>query len=115
MHMLPISPTLAWDLGTFLDNAAKTLKSWGGLFFVLIGMVMLIIGIYKIASGLISHGKKQVEWVPAIVLILVGGALAAFGGNAAWKWISDIASGGKKTINDLGGNTIMLLPWLSLF
>lgn len=91
-------PTLAWDLGTFLQNAANTLKQWGGYLIVLIGVVMIIVGIYQIAKGFISHGKTQTNWFVAIALLILGGALMVGG----WSWVAGIASGGKQTIDDLG-------------
>lgn len=87
-----------WDLGNFLKNATSTLKGWGGLLIMLIGVVMVIVSVYKIASGLISHGKKQTNWAVAIILLILGGAFIAGG----WDFVSGIAKSGEKTINDLG-------------
>ena len=108
-------PTLAWDLGSFLDNAGKTLETWAGYIIVIIGVVCVAVGVYKIASGLISHGKKQVNWPVAIILILLGGALLAGG----WYWVVGIAKGGQQTIEDLGGGSPVpagtIIPMLSSY
>lgn len=107
-------PTCAWDFGAFLQNATNTLRTWGGYGIVLIGVVMIIIGVYQIAKGFISHGKTQTNWFIAIALLVLGGALMVGG----WAWVAEIASGGKKTIDDLGNggtggtSTILLLTSL---
>lgn len=100
-----------FDITTFLTNATSTLKGWGGLVIVLIGVVMVIVSIFKIASGLISHGKKQVNWVVAILLLIIGGAFIAGG----WSFVYGIAAGGKKTIDELGDGTGgVIIPYISM-
>lgn len=98
---------LTWDLGTFLDNATKTLKNWGGLLFALLGVVCIIIGIYKIVKGLITHGQngQPVNWLVAIGLIIVGGVLVTAG---SFAFIQGIAEDQKTTIEKLGGVTTIL-------
>ena len=86
-----------WDIGTFLANATDTIQGWGGLFLMLIGVVMIIVAGYKIATGLMSD-NKQVSWFKVVVLLIVGGVLA-FGG---YEILSDAASMGKHTIDELG-------------
>lgn len=86
-----------WDLGTFLENATDSIQGWGGLFLILIGVVMIIVAGYKIATGLMSD-RAQVSWVKVVVLLIAGGVLA-FGG---YQIISDMASLGKNTIEQLG-------------
>lgn len=93
-----------FDVEQFLINSAAKLKTWGGLLLILIGVVMMICAIWKIASGLISHGKKQVSWAVCIIMLILGGALCSFAlGDEAWAWVQGIAQGGKDTIDDLGG------------
>ena len=91
-----------WDITTFLTNLATKLQSWGGLFFVLVGVVMIIWSIYKLAHGLMSQGRQDVNWFKILVAFLVGGALVAAGGSGAWTFVSNIAKGGQTTINELG-------------
>ena len=103
---------LTWDLGTFLDNATKTLTKWGGLLFALLGVVCIIIGIYKIVKGLITHGQngQPVNWLVAIGLIIVGGVLVTTG---SFTFIQGIAKDQKTTIEKLGGVTTQtILPLL---
>lgn len=96
-----ISTLMEWDLTSFLSNATSQLKVWGGAFIILLGVAMIVVGVYQLAKGLISHGKTQVNWFIVVALIIAGGALAAGG----WALVSDIASGGKKTIEDLGNSS----------
>lgn len=97
-----------WDLSSFLKNATTTLGTWGSLLITLIGTVMLIWGVVQIAKGLMSHGRGQTNWAIAILLIIIGGALA---GGAGWGLVKDIASGGERTIRDLGE---VIIPMLTL-
>ena len=101
-----------WDITSFLTNLATKLQTWGGLFFVLIGVVMIIWSIYKLAHGLMSQGRQDINWFKILVAFLVGGALVAAGGSGAWQFVSDIAKGGKQTINELGGSGTILFSWL---
>lgn len=106
------SLTAEWDLGTFLQNSSTTLQTWGGYFFALVGVIMIIVGIYQIAKGFISHGKTQTNWFIAIALLVIGGALLVGG----WSWVAGIAKGGKKTIDDLGNGTgDTIIPMLRSF
>lgn len=111
-----ISATLAnkWDLGNFLQNATNTIKTWGGYLITLIGVVMIIVAVYQIAKGLIGHGKQgqPTNWFVVIGLLIIGGALSVAGG---FLWVSNIAQGGKKTIEDLGKASTVLFNTLSLF
>ena len=88
----------AWDIGTFLQNSTKTIKQWGSYLIILIGVVMVIASVWQIAKGLIAHGKANTNWAVAILLLIIGGAFMAGG----FAFMQQIASGGKKTIEDLG-------------
>jgi hypothetical protein len=97
---------MSWDLGSFLQNAAKTLKTWGGYFIILVGVVMVVASVYQIAKGLISHGRGPgTNWAVAIALLILGGAFMTGG----FAFVANIAGGGKKTINDLGQTVIPML------
>ena len=111
MFNLTNAMPLAWDLGTFLQNATDTLTQWGGYLFVFLGVIAIIIGVYKIVKGLISHGQsgQPVNWLVSIGLIILGGVLIAGG----FAFVSDIAQEQKKTIEDLGnGSSSTILPVL---
>lgn len=96
---------MAWDLGSFLEKSKSTLQIWGGSLIMLIGVVMVIASVYQIAKGLISGGKGQVNWAIAIILLIVGGAFMVGG----FSFVSNIAAGGQKTIEDLGQVVVPLL------
>lgn len=91
-----------WDLGNFLKNSYKTLGNWFTLATMLVGLFCLGIAIWQIASGLMSHGKKQTNWAVSLILLLVGGVLSV---STGFGFIQTIASGGKQTIEDLGNGT----------
>ena len=55
--LMPI--LMAWDIDSFLTNFGEKLKVWGSLAFIILGVVMVIVAIYKLATGLMSHGKGQ--------------------------------------------------------
>lgn len=109
--MFVVNPmAMAWDLGTFLQNATETIKTWGNYLIILIGVIMVIISVYQIAKGLMSHGKGQpTNWFVAAALLIVGGAFMVGG----FTWVSGIASSGKDTIDDLGGAGT-ILPMLQM-
>ena len=89
-----------WDLSNFLSNATSQITSWGQLLVILVGLIMLLVGIIKLAGAFISHGKGQPpNWVIIVALILVGGAFMTAG---SWEMITAIAGGGKTTIESLG-------------
>lgn len=97
----------AFDIGTFLSNSSSTLGKWFSLAAIIIGLVAIIYAIWQIASGLMSHGKKQVNWFVTVALLLFGGMLTFSGGG--FDYVKGIAGGGQKTIEDLGtGGAIVL-------
>lgn len=99
-----------WDLGNFLQNATKTLQTWGNYFIILLGVVMVVWAAWLIGKGLMTHGKGQpTNWFMAIGLLILGGAFMVGG----FSWVSGIASSGKQTIDDLGTGTT-ILPMLQL-
>ena len=98
--MAMAAPVLAssWRISSFLKASQETLAYYGSIITSVVGVVMVIVGIYQIAKNLISHGKGQTNWVVTFALILVGGALAIVGG---WKMIGDFAKGSKNTLKDM--------------
>ena len=88
-----------WSINNFLTNLNKNLNLWGGLLIVVVGLVMVIVAVVKIAKGLMSSGRGQTNWVLNIVLFFIGGALA-FGG--VWGLVQGISQGGSDTLHDLG-------------
>lgn len=92
---------LAWDVGSFLENLLTSVKGWFGTIVILIGAIMVGVAIYQVATGLISHGKKQTNWFVVILLFLLGGAFFLGG----FQWALGIAQGGKETIDKMGSGS----------
>ena len=61
-----------WKLSTFLGNSKHLVANVGAAICIILGAVMVIVALVKVATGLLSHGKKQTEWVPIVVLGVVG-------------------------------------------
>lgn len=79
-----------WTIGKFLGSLQQSFASYGHILTSLIGIVMVIAGVYQVAKNLISHGKGgQTNWIVTFALILVGGALALTSG---WKLLGDAAT-----------------------
>ena len=105
----------AFNFDKFFQNLYDKLKDWGGWIILLAGVIMMIVGIFQIAKGLIQHGKAQTNWIVAIALLLLGGALVGLGGSAsAFEWVTKITQGGGKTIEQLGQTVIPYLGYLRL-
>lgn len=100
-----------WDIGSFLTNSSETLRVWFNAILLIVGLVAIAYATWQIVSGLMSHGKKQVNWAVSIILLLVGGVLAS---TTGFDFMQGIAGGGKKTIEDLGGGTIMLFEYAKM-
>lgn len=98
-----------WSINNFLTNLNKNLNLWGGLLIVVVGLIMVIVAVVKIAKGLMSSGRGQTNWVLNIVLFFIGGALA-FGGG--WGLVQGISQGGSDTLNDLGK---IAIPFIAQF
>lgn len=96
--MLP-QTFMDWSINNFLNNLNNSLFGWGTIIVVIIGVVMVIVGIFLIAKGLMSQGRGQTNWFLAIVLLVLGGALA-FGGG--WDVLKNFGTGSKNTLDDLG-------------
>ena len=96
-----------WDLKSFLVNATIYIKFIGGLVIVLLGTAAVVWGAYKFFAKLFGgQSAAQTSWVTVALLIIIGGAAMAGGGSLVFG----IAEGGKTTIEELGGGTI--LPYL---
>lgn len=103
----------AWDVGSLLKNATSTLKGWGSLLIILIGVAMLVWAFVLLGKKLMAsqqQAQNQAGWPQIILLIIVGGA----GMIGGWSLMQDIGSGGKTTVYDLGNGAAFLLGNLPL-
>lgn len=96
LNALPILGN--YSIGSFLNSSQQSLAFYGSIIASIVGVAMVIVGIYQIAKNLISHGKGQTNWVVTIALLLIGGALAIVGG---WRMIGNFASGAKTTLSNM--------------
>lgn len=100
---VPSLPTAAWDVVSFLQNAATYAKTGGGALLILLGIVALVWGGVLVLKKLMAGQQNQDSWMKIIGLIIIGGAIAVGG----FAMVFTIGSGGKKTIDDLGGATFL--------
>ena len=71
-----ISVLGANTLAQILQNVANSLGQWGNIIILILGIAMIIVGVYQLAKALITHGKGQPpNWFIIIALLLVGGLL----------------------------------------
>lgn len=104
-------PTAAWDLVSFFENAGEYAKTGGGALLVAMGIVALVWGGVLLLKKLMAGQQNQDSWIKIIMLMIIGGAIAVGG----FALIFEIGSGGKTTIEDLGGGTLMLNAVLGRF
>lgn len=98
-------PVGAWDLTSFLINAHKQVSEWGKLLLMLLGIILIVVSGVKIWRNFTSESaQRQPRWGMTICGLLVGGALSI---SSGWDLLNNIAHGGQKTIEDLGGGAIV--------
>lgn len=91
---------MEWSVSAFFVNLESASYQWGELIVMIIGIVMIIAGLFLAAKGLILGNKSQINWFFTIALIILGLAVTFSGG---WGLIKTVSSGGVQTIEDLGG------------
>lgn len=110
ISMIPVS--MDWNLTSFLNNLENNMKNWVGGIMMIIGIALLGFAVFKMAQGLISHGKTQVNWVMVVLMFIFGAFLFAAGGGGVLDAVKNLGKGGVDTIEGLGTPTI-LFPWLN--
>ena len=93
----------SFSVGNFLNGLNNSLFNWGKVIVVIIGVVMVIVGVFNIAKGLMSGGRAQTNWVLNLVLFFVGGAIA-FGGG--WGLVQNVSAGGSDTIYEMANGGV---------
>ncbi len=91
---------LDWSFDCMLANAKLRLISIGKALMMIVGVAMIIVGIFKIASALISHGKTQVSW-PVNIILIVLGALFCAGSVFFDKMTAESGGIGSAMVNEL--------------
>ena len=98
-------PAADWNLVSLIENAKAYLGVAGGGLVTLIGLLIVIWAVVLIAKKFLGGQSSQGEsWVKIALMIIIGGAILSGG----LVLITDIASGGKTTIEELGGGFIVL-------
>ncbi len=90
---------LDWSLGGLIGAIQSTILNYGKIIIMIVGLVMLIVGIYQVGKNLITHGKGQTNWIVTGALIVIGGALML---TTSWDMVLNVAKGGNTTIGNLG-------------
>jgi hypothetical protein len=100
---IPTLPTAAWDVVSFFENAGEFVKTAGGGLLIAMGLIALVWGGVLLLKKLMAGQQNQDSWIKIIMLMIIGGAIAVGG----FGLIFTIGSGGKTTIEDLGGATFL--------
>lgn len=93
MGLLPFV-TAGADISDILQSLANALSNWGSLIVLILGIAMIIVGVYQLAKALITHGKGQPpNWLVIIGLLVLGGVLTltSFRGVAGWFQGGDVS------------------------
>ena len=110
---MPVWMIGAFDIGTFLQNLKSISEKWGQYLLVALGVILIVWSGARIFKYFMAPDKFRGSMVVTIAGLLFGGALV-FGG---YQLMSNVAHGGKKTIEDLGNGMIIptltsYIPWL---
>ena len=83
---------MAGYISGLLTNFKGNMNTWIGIAAVIAGLVMMLVGIVKVAKGLMSHGGGQVNWVTNILLLVIGGLLATSGFSAVSSFAGNVGA-----------------------
>lgn len=91
----------SWNLSTFLGKLRTNLEGWMETAFIVVGLVMVGVGVYKAAKKLIQGqgAGAQISWVTIIALLGVGAALTVVGVNG----VIGLGQGVVETVGTMGG------------
>lgn len=99
MPMISVMATTGIEnIFTNLQHAAA---NFGGRTIIFIGIILAVVGIIRIAIGLMNHGKRPCNWAMNIICIFVG-LFMATAGYSGLK--SAIGNTSEQTINALMTN-----------
>lgn len=87
-----------WNLTNFLDNLYGQGQNWLKVIVLLIGLVLLGVGVYKGAKGLMSR-NSQTSWPMVIIMIVLGVLLCTTGLTG----VMQLGQFGIDTVGGLGG------------
>ena len=87
---------LSATIGKFIGAMQGSLANYALMIASLIGIAMVVVGIFQLAKNLISHGKGQTNWAVTFGLIIVGSMVAM---GTGWKFVGDMGKTGGKTLS----------------
>jgi vacuolar-type H+-ATPase subunit I/STV1 len=87
---------LSATIGKFIGALQGSLANYALMIASLIGIAMVVVGIFQLAKNLISHGKGQTNWAVTFGLIIVGSMVAM---GTGWKFVGDMGKTGGKTLS----------------
>lgn len=88
---------LSASIGKFLGAMQGSLANYALMIASLIGIAMVVVGIFQLAKNLISHGKGQANWAVTFGLIIIGSMIAM---GTGWKFVGDMGKTGGKTLSN---------------
>lgn len=89
----------SWDLLSFMSNSTNYGATLGGAFLAFMGLCGLVWGFVRVMMKLFGgQSGQQIQWVPTIILIIIGGAFL-FGGIGL---ALNFASGAGDTVTGFG-------------
>lgn len=93
-----------WAIVEFLGNIRNKTSEWIKIIIIIIGLIMMVVGVFWIARNLLKKGGQAVAWPLALATFFIGGAMVATGG---YNLMKDIAQGQKKTLEELGHSIVV--------
>ena len=72
---------------------------WASIIVVIFGVIAILVSVYMLVTGLISHGRKSVMWVLVFVAFIVGSVLCV----AGWNGLSNVAGAAYNTVTSVTG------------
>lgn len=92
---------LMWTFSQFLNSLNGSINNWASVGVAVLGAVVLFVGIFQVAKGLMGGGHGQTNWPVAIGAIVIGGIMMFTG----WTTFQTIGNGIGTEVNGMGNGT----------
>lgn len=91
----------SWSIDSFLNNSREAVKTYGGLFLMVLGAAILVYGGYKLFRAVTGRtGSTGPEWGKVVLSIIIGGVLLISGKTIMF----DVGQAGNTLVNKLGND-----------